>query len=36
MRLLLVDDVLLYAKQCADKNPGYAVFNETGEQIYCG
>ena len=26
--------VLLYAKQCADKNPGYAVFNESGIQIY--
>ncbi|MBR3017100.1 MAG: hypothetical protein IKH57_08490 [Clostridia bacterium] len=26
--------VLQYAKQCADKNPGYAVFNESGEQIY--
>ena len=26
--------VLQYAKQCADKNPGYAVFNESGEKIY--
>ncbi len=26
--------VLQYARQCADKNPGYAVFNESGEQIY--
>ena len=26
--------VLQYAKQCADKNPGYAVFNESGGQIY--
>ena len=26
--------VLQYAKQCADKNPGYAVFNESGIQIY--
>ncbi len=27
--------VLLYAKQCADKNPGYSVFNESGEQLFC-
>ena len=26
--------VLQNARDCADKNPGYAVFNELGEQIY--
>ena len=25
---------LQYAHECADKHPGYAVFNESGEQVY--